>query len=56
MSHKKWCSPLKPVKFSDEDKIEYKLAIDNVQKVMIEQLGVNIGNPGDLVEGNAFKR
>ena len=55
MSQKKWWSPQKPVKFSDEDKISYQLATDKVKEVMIQKLGVNIGNPGNLVEGNAFK-
>ena len=45
----------KPVKYTEEDKEMYKKVTALVKEIMMEKLGVNIGNPGDLIEGNAFK-
>ena len=55
LSHKKWWSVQKPVKYTEEDKEMYKKVTALVKEIMMEKLGVNIGNPGDLIEGNAFK-
>ena len=55
LSHKKWYSVTRPVKYSQEDKDKYSSALAQVKEVFIQKLGINVGNPGDLVEGNSFK-
>ena len=55
-SHKKWWSVSKPkVSYSNEEKENYKEVREEVKQEFSEKLAVNIGNPGDMVTGNAFK-
>ena len=44
-----------PVRYTQEDKDKYKSATAFVKDIFNKKLGINIGNPGDLVEGNAFR-
>ena len=55
LSHKKWWCVSKPVKYTTEEKDEYKLVREHIKKELFEKLAVNIGNPGDMVTGNAFQ-
>ena len=55
-SHQKWWSVSKSkVTYSKEEKEENKQVWDEVKQEFAEKLAVNIGNPGDMVTGNAFK-
>ena len=55
LSHRKWHSVTHPVRYTQEDKDKYKSATAFVKDIFNKKLGINIGNPGDLVEGNAFR-
>ena len=55
MSHQKWWSTAVPVKYTAEDKEDYAQARQKVKTELWDQLAVNVGNPGDMVTGNAFQ-
>ena len=55
LSHKKWWTPGRKVKYTDEDKELYKTAREYLKQAMKQNLGINIGNPGDMVTGAAFQ-
>ena len=55
-SHKKWWSVSKSkVTYSNDEKQSYNQVREEVKQELSEKLAVNIGNPGDMVTGNAFK-
>ena len=54
LSHKKWWSATKPVKLTKEEKERCDQARLKVKTELWEKLALNIGNPGDMVTGNAF--
>ena len=55
LSHKKWYSAAKPVKFSNEDKESYRIARSRVKEELKSKLAINVGNAGDMVTGAAFQ-
>ena len=55
-SHKKWYTVTNRVVYTKEDKELYNKARIEVMEVMKTKVGVNIGNPGDMVTGAAFQK
>ena len=53
-SHKKWCTPTNKVRYTDEEKEDYKSKRETVKEEVYTNLAINIGNPGDMVTGKAF--
>ena len=55
-SHQKWFTPTNGVTYTSEEKKLYESTVLRVKEETRAALGVNLGNPGDMIEGNAFKR
>ena len=55
-SHKKWYTPTNGISYTKEDKELYNSTRERVKEAMKVGLAVNVGNPGDMVQGNAFKK
>ena len=55
LSHQKWWTPTKPTKYTPEEKASYQAARLRLQTELYTSLAVNIGDPGDMLTGNAFK-
>ena len=55
VSHKKWYAPERPVTYSEDEKTDYLIAQGYVNDELYSKLGINMGNPGDMIGGNAFK-
>ena len=55
-SHKKWYTVTNRVVYTKEDKELYNKARIEGMEVMKTKVGVNIGNPGDMVTGAAFQK
>ena len=53
-SHKKWSTPTNKVRYTDEEKEDYKSKRESVKEEVYANLAINIGNPGDMVTGKAF--
>ena len=55
LSHKKWYAPERPVIYTNEEKSAYLIAQSYVNDELYTKLALNMGNPGDMIAGNAFK-
>ena len=55
-SHQKWYTPTNRVTYTPEDKELYESERERVKEEMRVGLAVNVGNPGDMIQGNAFKK
>ena len=55
VSHKKWYHSERPVTYTGEERSEYLIAQELIKDEFYQKIGVNLGNPGDMVAGNAFK-
>ena len=55
LSHRKCWTPTKPTVYTPEEKTSYKAARLRLQTELYTRLAVNIGDPGDMLTGNAFK-
>ena len=53
-SHQKWWTATNNVKYSKEEKEHYGSTRLEVQELLYQNMAVNIGDPGDMVTGNAF--
>ena len=55
LSHKKWYTLQNAIKYSEKEKACYKEKRDLIKKSLNDKLAINIGNPGDMVTGQAFQ-
>ena len=55
-SHQKWYTPTNGVTYTSQEKKLYESTVLRVKEEARVGLGVNLGNPGDMIQGNAFKR
>ena len=55
-SHQKWSTATNRVKYSKEEKEDYGRTRLEVQELLYQNLAINIGDPGDMVTGNAFAK
>ena len=55
LSHQKWWTPTNGVVYTKEEKASYKVSRDRLLSELYTTLTVNIGDPGDMLTGNAFK-
>ena len=53
-SHQKWWTATNNVKYCKEEKEDYSRSRLQMQELLYQNLAVNIGDPGDMVTGNAF--
>ena len=56
LSHKKWWTATNSVKYTKEEKIDYSNTRTRVQELLYDNIAVNLGDPGDMVTGNAFHK
>ncbi len=54
-SHKKWHSPSTPVRYTEEEKSAERNASETLKHNLKHLLGINIGNPSEMITGNRFK-
>ena len=55
LSHQKWWTPTNGVVYTKEEKASYKVSRDRLLSELYTTLTDNIGDPGDMLTGNAFK-
>ena len=55
-SHKKWYTPTNGVFYTKPEKELYDSTREKVKEAMKVGIAVNVGNPGDMVQGNSFKK
>ena len=55
LSHQKWSTQTKPVRYTEEEKQSYKDARQKLKEDLYHGVALNIGNAGDMVTGPAFK-
>ena len=55
LSHKKWWTLVNKVKYTTEEKEQYKLVRAKLKEDLYKNLAINIGDPGDMVTGAAFQ-
>ena len=56
LSHRKWYTVTNRVVYTKEDNALYKEKRQLVKEVMKSKLGINIGDPGDMITGAAFQK
>ena len=56
LSHKKWWTPTNKVTYSKEEKDLFKLKREQLKDLLYSNLAINIGDPGDMVTGQAFQK
>ena len=56
LSHKKWWTATNGVTYSKEEKELFKLKREQIKESIYTNLAINIGNPGDMVTGQAFQK
>jgi hypothetical protein len=54
-SSQKWHSSTTPMRYTVEEKNAEKKAREEIKKELKQKLGINIGDPSDMVTGNRFK-
>jgi hypothetical protein len=55
-SHQKWSDRFKRQTYSPEEKELFKSEYQKLRSTLNEQLGINIGDPSEMVTGGAFKK
>ena len=53
-THKKWPTATNNLRYTKEEKYDYKVKREVLKEKIYENLAINIGNPGDMVTGKAF--
>lgn len=56
LSHKKWWTPTNAVRYTKEEKTSYTTARAKLEDNFYQKLAINLGDPGDMVTGNAFHK
>jgi hypothetical protein len=54
-SHQKWHSISMPVRYTEKEKIAEKSARESLKQNLKNLLGINIGDPSEMITGNRFK-
>ena len=54
LSHKKWWTLVNKVKYTTEEKEQYKLVRAKLKEDLYNNLAINIADPGDMVTGATF--
>ena len=54
-STQKWHSSTTPIRYTEEEKKAEKEAREEVKREVKQKLGINIGDPSDMITGNCFK-
>ena len=55
-SHNKWSTATNSVRYTAEEKENYKVTREEVKEEIYNNLAINIGNLGDMVTGRAFQK
>ena len=56
LSHKKWYTLTNGVKYTKEENELFKIKREELREDIYKNLAINIGNPGDMVTGQAFQK
>ena len=56
LSHQKWWTPTNAVRYTKEEKTSYNNARARLEDDFYQNMAINLGDPGDMVTGNAFHK
>ena len=56
LNHQKWWTPTNGVRYTKEEKTSYNNARARLEDDFYQNMAINLGDPGDMVTGNAFHK